>query len=166
MTTSDEIRRLAAADAATPPPPAQPFTAQRLELLLGRRRRREALLLTGLLAASAALVAMLWPRPARADSAPRADAVAIERALRQLTAELASMREQLGAALSPLALQEQELQHTRRRERAAIAVAVAADLVAATDPRAAAHQRARVLALWPDTAAARQLAVITQGEPR
>lgn len=166
MTTTDEIRRLAAADAATPPPPTPPFTAQRLEQLLGRRRRRDALLATGLLVASAALVAMLWPRPARADAEPRHDAAAIERQLQKFTAELASMREQLDATLSPLAAAQQELLHARSSERAAIAATAAADILATTDPEAAARQRARVLALWPDTAAAKQLAASPNGEPR
>lgn len=165
MSAADEIRRLAAADAATPPPPAQPFTPQRLGRLLRRRRRRKAMLGTGMLVGAAALVAMLWPRPARADDEPRADAIAIDRQLRQLAAQLGSIGASLDAARSPLAVAQQQLQLARSSERAAVAAAAAADLLASTDPAAAASQRARVQALWPDTAMAKRLAA-DPGEPR
>lgn len=149
-------RRLADADALLPPPPAAPLTAARLEQLLVRRRRRQAGWLLAGLGATAA-VAMLRPCPPAAErpAAPAAEAPQLQR----LATELDRLRQRCAEALAPLAVQQRELDAARAGERAAAAVAAAADLLAATDPAAAARQRARVCELWPDTAAARRLAL-------
>lgn len=170
MSADPLIRRLAHADAALPPPPAQPLSVARLDALLARRRRRDALLLTGLLAVSLAFTALLWPRPARA-AGPGIDAAAIDRQLQRLAADLATLRQRLDHALTPQmpslqAQHDEVLQQARVTERAAFAAVAAADLFASTDVQAAERQRQRVQQLWPDTAAAAQLAARPRGERR